>query len=184
MYDALLLDPCRKAAHIIRQRGVANANVSLRSHTYTSFYRCVGEQKPRRDITLQQSWRLYRKMKMFLYLCRRLPPTNVSRQQIFIVCDEQHPKLQQLPFTANVDIQSDCYVISRKPKEASFHAKEEDKFLHPCKIPKSGHNMQALHTMSSWLSHSVSHSVQSSSTFQKIFLKHSCNTLTTLYETG
>ena len=50
----------------------------------------------------------------------------------------QYSKLQQLPLTANVDIH--CHVILRKPKEASFHAKEEDKLLHPCNISKSGHS--------------------------------------------
>ena len=160
---------------------MANANVSLRSHTYTSFYRCVGEQKPRRDITLQQSWRLYRKMKMFLYLCRRLPPTNVSRQQIFIVCDEQHPKLQQLPFTANVDIH--CHVILRKPKEASFHVKKKTNFF----IHAKSQNQATTHastTLCLLVSLILSMTIILFKHVQKISIRHACNTLMTLYETG
>jgi len=29
------------------------------------------------------------------------------------------------------DVDIHCHVILRKPKEASFHAKEEDELLHP-----------------------------------------------------
>ena len=103
------------------------ANVSLRSHTYTSFYRCVGEQKPSRDITLQQSWRLYRKMKCFCTFAVGYHQPTFHDNKFSSSAMKQHPKLQQLPFTANVDIH--CHVISRKPKEASFHVKKKTNFF-------------------------------------------------------
>jgi len=76
----------------------------------------------------------------------------------------QYSKLQQLPLTANVDIH--CHVILRKPKEASFHAKEEDKLLHPCNISKSGHISTCKHYtlfLVSLILSIINHSVQARS---------------------
>jgi len=79
----------------------------------------------------------------------------------------RYSKPQQLPLTANVDIH--CHVIWRKPKEASFQAKEEDK-LHPRKIPNQATCKQF--TTLCLLSFSIRQLSFCPSTLPKISLKH------------
>ena len=57
----------------------------------------------------------------------------------------------------NVDIH--CHVILRKPKEASFHVKKTNFFIH-AKSQNQATTQCKHHIMSSCLSHSVSYSIQ------------------------
>jgi len=87
--------------------------------------------------------------------------------------------MQQLQLNTYVDIYG--HIIWWKPKEASFHANEEDKlFIHEISQIKPFASI-SFHV--SCLSQSVKYrSVQARS--QKLSPKHACNTLTTSYETG